>query len=98
MLGSVDLGMLHHDAVAEEVVVGWRRAGESTLEDDRDALLEQLRRVAAMAHVDGRAVLLDGEDDVVARVAHAALHHRALDAEALGAERTVLADGLVGRA
>src|SRR5947208_1052891 len=97
MAGPVDLGVLDHDAVAEESIIVRTGGGEASLEHDGDALLEQLGRVAAVTDVDSGAVLLDGEDHVVARVLHRPPYHRALDAEALGAQRRVLVDRLVGR-
>src|SRR5207302_5350176 len=93
MLGDVVLGVLHHDAVAGEGV-----ALEATFEHDGDPGLEQLGRIALVAHGDDDALALDVERHAAGGLLHGAADDVALDAEAAVAELLALGHGLVGGA
>ena len=86
-------GVLHEDAVAREDVA----RAQLALEHDRDALLGTARAGSpwwCTGTVTPLKVIV--KSTVVAGVAHRARHDRALQAEALVAERRLLRDRLVG--
>src|SRR5947209_10225935 len=93
MLGDVVLGVLHHDAVAGEAV-----ALKMALQDDGDAGLEELGRVALVIHGDDHTLALDVERRRTARLPHRAGDDVALDAEAAAAELLLLGHGFIGGA
>src|SRR4051812_11304786 len=84
-LGAVLLGVAYEDLAALECLR--RRRREGPFEHDGNAVLEQGRLSAVMAHGDDRALVLDLEGDLaLADVVHRVRPHDALQTERLGAD------------